>query len=52
MVLPQSGLAAKGIVSFEHDLIKSFLLPDWIKDFKCGYLLRRFLLLLFFLSLR
>ena len=32
MVFPQSGLAAKGIVPFEHDLIKSFSLPDWIKD--------------------
>ena len=42
MVLPRSGSAAKGIVPFEHDLIKSFSLPDWIKDFKCGYLLRRF----------
>ena len=36
MVLPQSGLATKGIVPFDlikHDLIKSFSLPDWIKDF-------------------
>ena len=36
MVLPRSGLATKGIVSFDlikHDLIKSFSLPDWIKDF-------------------
>ena len=36
MVLPRSGLAAKGIVPFDlikHDLIKSFSLPDWIKDF-------------------
>ena len=36
MVLPRSGLATKGIVPFDlikHDLIKSFSLPDWIKDF-------------------
>ena len=36
MVLPRSGLATKGIVLFDlikHDLIKSFSLPDWIKDF-------------------
>ena len=36
MVLPQSGLATKGIVPFDlikHDLIKSFSLPDWIKEF-------------------
>ena len=36
MVLPRSGLATKGIVPFvlfKHDLIKSFSLPDWIKDF-------------------
>ena len=36
MVFPRSGLATKGIVSFDlikHDLIKSFSLPDWIKDF-------------------
>ena len=31
MILPRSGLATKGIVPF--DLIKSFSLPDWIKDF-------------------
>ena len=42
MALPRSGLATKGIVPFEHDLIKSFSPPDWIKDFKCGYLLRRY----------
>ena len=29
MVLPRSGLATKG----PFDLIKSFSLPDWIKDF-------------------
>ena len=36
MVLPRSGLATKGIVPFDlikHDLIKSFSLPDWIKEF-------------------
>ena len=36
MVLPRSDLATKGIVPFDlikHDLIKSFSLPDWIKDF-------------------
>ena len=36
MVLPRSGLATKGIVPFDlikHDFIKSFSLPDWIKDF-------------------
>ena len=36
MVLPRSGLATIGIVSFDlikHDLIKSFSLPDWIEDF-------------------
>ena len=36
MVLPRSGLATKGIVPLDlikHDLIKSFSLPDWIKDF-------------------
>ena len=36
MVLPRSGLATTRIVSFDlikHDLIKSFSLPDWIKDF-------------------
>ena len=36
MVLPRSGLATKGIVPFvliKHDLIKSFSLLDWIKDF-------------------
>ena len=36
MVLPRSGLATKGNVPFDlikHDLIKSFSLPDWIKDF-------------------
>ena len=36
MVLPRSGLATKGIVPFDlikHDLIKSFSLPEWIKDF-------------------
>ena len=36
MVLPRSGLARKGIVPFDlikHDLIKSFSLSDWIKDF-------------------
>ena len=36
MVLPRSGLATEGIVPFDlikHDLIKSFSLPDWIKDF-------------------
>ena len=36
MILPRSDLATKGIVSFDlikHDLIKSFSLPDWIKDF-------------------
>ena len=36
MVLPRSGLATKGIVPFDlikHDLIKSFSLSDWIKDF-------------------
>ena len=36
MVLPQSGLATKGIVPLDlikHDLIKSFSLPDWNKDF-------------------
>ena len=36
MVLPRSGLATKGIMPFDlikHDLIKSFSLPDWIKDF-------------------
>ena len=36
MVLPRSGLATKGIVPFDlikHDLLKSFSLPDWIKDF-------------------
>ena len=36
MVLPRSGLATKGIVPFDlikHDLIKSFSLQDWIKDF-------------------
>ena len=36
MVLPRSGLTTKGIVPFDlikHDLIKSFSLPDWIKDF-------------------
>ena len=36
MVLPRSGLATRGIVPFvliKHDLIKSFSLPDWIKDF-------------------
>ena len=52
MVLPRSGLATKGIVPFDlikHDLIKSFSLPDWIKEFpdenilKCeGYLFKRF----------
>ena len=31
MVLPWGGLATKGIVLF--DLIKSFSLSDWIKDF-------------------
>ena len=36
MILPRSGLATKGIVPFDlikHDLIKSFSLSDWIKDF-------------------
>ena len=36
MTLPRSGLATKGIVPFDlikHDLIKSFSLSDWIKDF-------------------
>ena len=36
MVLPRSDLATKGIVPFDwikHDLIKSFSLPGWIKDF-------------------
>ena len=36
MVLPRSGLATKGIVPFDLiklNLIKSFSLPDWIKDF-------------------
>ena len=36
MVSPRSGLATKGIVPLDlikHDLIKSFSLPDWIKDF-------------------
>ena len=36
MALPRSGLATKGIVPFDlikRDLIKSFSLPDWIKDF-------------------
>ena len=36
MVLPRSGLATKGIVLgdlIKHDLIKSFSLPDLIKDF-------------------
>ena len=36
MVFPRSGLATKGIVPFnliKRDLIKSFSLPDWIKDF-------------------
>ena len=36
MFLPRSGLATKGIVPLDlikHDLIKSFSLPDWIKDF-------------------
>ena len=42
MVLPRSGLATKGIVPFDlikHDLIKSFSLPDWIKDFPDEYIL-------------
>ena len=36
MILPRSGLATKGIVPFDlikNDLIKSFSLSDWIKDF-------------------
>ena len=36
MILPRSGLATKRIVPFDlikHDLIKSFSLSDWIKDF-------------------
>ena len=36
MILPRSSLATKGIVPFDlikHDLIKSFSLPDWIKEF-------------------
>ena len=36
MILPRSGLATKGIVPFDlikHDLIESFSLSDWIKDF-------------------
>ena len=34
MVLPRSGLATKGPFDLiKHDLIKSFSLPDWIKDF-------------------
>ena len=36
MLLPRGGLATKGIIPFDlikHDLIKSFSLPDWIKDF-------------------
>ena len=36
MVLPRGGLATKGIVPFDlikYDLIKSFSLSDWIKDF-------------------
>ena len=36
MVFPRSGLATKGIVLcdlIKHDLIKSFSLPDLIKDF-------------------
>ena len=36
MALPRSGLATKGIVPFDlikRDLIKSFSLPDWIKEF-------------------
>ena len=36
MVLPRSGLATKGILPFDlikHNLIKSFSLTDWIKDF-------------------
>ena len=36
MILPRSGLATKGIVPFDlikHDLIKSFSVWDWIKDF-------------------
>ena len=36
MILPRSGLATKGIVPFDlikHYLVKSFSLPDWIKDF-------------------
>ena len=49
MILPRSGLATKEIVPFEHDLIKSFSLPDWIKDFKCGYLLRRYFFIIFFI---
>ena len=42
MVLPRSDLATKGIVPFDlikHDLIKSFSLPDWIKDFPDGNIL-------------
>ena len=36
MVLPRSGLASKGIVPYDlikHDLIKSFSVWDWSKDF-------------------
>ena len=63
MLLPRGGLATKGIIPFDlikHDLIKSFSLPDWIKDFPDENILNAkvtstadfFFFYFFFLSLR